>query len=458
MQNMTIEMIAKACNGSVFGSYDSTKEITGVIMDSRKAADGVLFIAVKGERVDGHRFIPQVFEQGAMCVVCETLPQELTGPCILVKDSLQALKDIGEFYRKSCKVKVVGITGSVGKTSTKEFVASVLSQKYKVHKTAGNFNNEIGLPLTVLGIQKEHEVAVLEMGINHFGEMHRLSKIARPDICVMTNIGQCHLEFLGTRDGILKAKSEIFDFMAEDGMVVLNGDDDKLSTLEQVKGRTPVAFGLQPDNAVYATDVENKGLFGSTAKIHIKNEAGTEEVIDVSIPLPGAHMVYNALCAAAVGRQLSLSAEEIRKGIETVQPTSGRSNIIRKQEMVIIDDCYNANPVSMEAAIDLLTMAEGRKVAILGDMFELGENELSMHRRVGAYAAKKQIDVLICIGTASESMYMGAKETENGSTEIYYYKTLQDFLNDMNRLLFAGDTVLVKASHSMGFEEVLKKL
>lgn len=245
MKNMTLRNIAKACNGIYYGPEEAlSREITEVVTDSRKAGEGCLFVAIKGERVDAHRFIPQVFEQKAACVLAEQKQEDARGPYILVDSTLQAVKDLAEFYRQQLGIKVVGVTGSVGKTSTKEMIASVLSEKYRVLKTLGNFNNELGLPLTVFRLREEHQVAVLEMGISDFGEMHRLSKIARPDICVMTNIGQCHLEFLKDRDGVLRAKSEIFDFTAEDGQAVLNGDDDKLAGIRQVKGKAPVFFGI----------------------------------------------------------------------------------------------------------------------------------------------------------------------------------------------------------------------
>ena len=212
MKNMTLGNIAEACSGTYHGTEEAKeKTITDITTDSRKAGKGSLFVAIKGEKVDAHRFIPAVFEQGALCVICEQAPEQAAGAYILVESSLQAIKDIAEFYRKQLDMKVVGITGSVGKTSTKEMIASVLSEKYRVLKTLGNFNNELGLPLTVFRLREEDEIAVLEMGISNFGEMHRLSKSARPDFCVMTNIGKCHLEFLGDRDGVLSAKSEIFD-------------------------------------------------------------------------------------------------------------------------------------------------------------------------------------------------------------------------------------------------------
>ena len=227
MKSLTLKKIAEVCKGTLHCCGKGTDgEIAGVVLDSRQIKKGYLFIATRGERADGHRFIPQVFSSGAAGVVCEEKPEDKSGPYILVEDSFQALRDIAGFYRQQLDVTVVGVTGSVGKTSTKEFISSVLETKYKVLKTEGNFNNEIGLPLTILRIRRCHEVAVVEMGISDFGEMHRLSEIAKPDICVLTNIGQCHLENLKSREGILKAKTEIFDFMGEKGRVCINGDDD----------------------------------------------------------------------------------------------------------------------------------------------------------------------------------------------------------------------------------------
>ena len=459
---MTLMVIAESCNGMLHqAGADLKKCAAGVVLDSRKVEKDFIFIATKGERVDGHDFIPQVMEKGALAVVCEKVPEDERIPYILVEDSFQALKDIAEYYRQQLSVKVVGITGSVGKTSTKEFIAGVLSEKYKVLKTEGNFNNEVGLPLTVLRIKEEHEVAVLEMGISNFGEMHRLSKIAKPDVCVMTNIGQCHLEFLGTREGILKAKSEIFDFANEKAAVFVNGDDDMLITVPERNGKVPTRFGLSEANDVYATDVENRGLFGSEAKIHIKKEDGSEECFAVSVPLPGGHMVYNALAAAGVANELGLTTEQIQAGISAVKPVGGRSNIIRAEKYTLIDDCYNANPVSMEAAIDLLSMALTRKVAILGDMFELGENSDALHERVGKYAVEKDVDMLLCVGENSKFMYDVAqkkKEELLKDTKLHYFATREDLESVVESLLERKDTVLIKASHGMGFDTVVKKL
>lgn len=453
MKNMSLRQIADACGGQLYNAEDSLiKEATGVVMDSRLVGKDYIFIATVGERVDGHSFIQQVYEKGALAVICEKVPSEVTGPYILVQNSFEALKAIAKWYRMQLDIKVIGITGSVGKTSTKEFISSVLAQKYHVLKTEGNYNNEVGMPLTILKLREEHELAVLEMGISDFGEMHRLSEIAKPDLCVITNIGQCHLENLGSRKGILKAKSEIFDFMNKKGHICLNGDDDMLATIEDVNGIKPIRFGMGTENTVYATNVNSKGLFGSTCIIHTDSSTFQAE-----IPLPGDHMILNALAATCVGRILQLSDEQIAAGIASVPSVSGRSNILRLNKITIIDDCYNANPVSMKAAIDLLKLADTRKVAILGDMFELGKNEVNLHYEIGTYAALSGIDVLICVGSLSENMFQGAQNA-NSMKELLYFKTRDELMNELPKLLHNNDTILVKASHSMGFERIVTQL
>jgi UDP-N-acetylmuramoyl-tripeptide--D-alanyl-D-alanine ligase len=466
MKNMTLNNIATAVNGELFNPNNTNiDDITakGVVIDSRLVDKDYIFIATKGERVDGHSFIDSVFDKGALGVICEKAPDNPKGAYIVVKDSFQALKDVAEFYRRQLSIKVVGITGSVGKTSTKEFVASVLEQGYSVLKTAGNFNNEVGLPLTVLGIRDNHQIVVLEMGINNFGEMHRLSKIARPDLCLITNIGQCHLENLGTRDGILKAKSEIFDYISENGTICLNGDDDKLSTISDIKGIKPIFFGLNSDNnynkknKIYATDFENLGLEGSSATIHIKGDKDIS--FNVNIPLPGEHMLNNALAATAVGIAFGMDTTLIKKGIETVEPVGGRSHVIKTDKLTLIDDCYNANPVSVKSALDLLSSTKGKRlVAILGDMFELGEDEKALHYEVGSYAASKDIAELICIGDLCRSMYEGARSVGNPKLILHHFDTKEDFCAKMDNILNENDIVLVKASHGMHFEEIIKEL
>ena len=285
MKNMTLKEIAVACGGIYYGDDESYyKEVSSVVIDSRKVEKDCLFIAIRGARVDGHMFIPQTIRDGALCALA---------------------------------------TGSVGKTSTKEMIASVLGEKYNVLKTAGNFNNEIGLPLTIFNIREEHEVAVLELGISNFGEMERLAKIARPDICVITNIGVAHLEHLKSRDGILKAKTEIFLYMNPNGSIILNGDDDKLSTVHPANGIQPVFFGLDDSRDFYADQVESCGLRGTNAVFHTPNST-----FSAHISIPGEHMVLNALAGIAAGYALGMNDEEIKAGIEALVPLAGRNNLI----------------------------------------------------------------------------------------------------------------------------------
>ncbi len=450
MQNMTLANIAACLQRTLCQAEGREQvEITGAVLDSRQVESGYAFFAVRGERVDGHSFIPQVAEKGAALVICEEVPA-VEIPYILVEDTLAALKTVAAFYREQLGIPIIGVTGSVGKTSTKEMIAAGLSTQFNVLKTQGNFNNEVGLPLTILRIRKEHQVAVVEMGISDFGEMHRLSQIAKPDICVITNIGQCHLENLGDRDGVLKAKTEIFDFMAKDGYVVLNGDDDKLATITQVHGRRPYFFGFGEKADVFATEVQGQGLFGSNFQMQLFGEK-----LHAAVPLPGQHMVINALAAACVGHILGMSNEAVLAGIASVQATGGRSNIMKFADKTVIDDCYNANPVSMKSAIDLLMMANGRKVVILGDMFELGTEEETLHREVGRYAAMARVDGMIFIGNLAREMYEGAMKLR---AMPEYYPDKESFFAAHKQSDFAETTILVKASHGMHFEEIVEWL
>ena len=453
MKNLTLKNLALACNGTYVGAKEiEDKEVTCIFTDSRKAEAGGLFVPNKGARVDDHDFIEQVMEKVVLATLSEKDLGEKPFPYILVKSSLTAVKDIAEFYLKQLQIPVVGITGSVGKTSTKEVIASVLAQKYNTLKTQGNFNNELGLPLTIFRLRDEHEMAVLEMGISDFGEMHRLAKIARPNTCVITNIGLCHLEFLKSRDGILKAKTEIFDYLQSDGHIILNGDDDKLVTVQEAKGIKPVFFGVENHQGIWADEIKPEGLKGISCCIH----AG-EESFSVLIPVPGKHSVYNALAATAVGLTYGLTIEEIRKGIESLQSVSGRFHIIETPEYTVIDDCYNANPISMKASLDVLTDALGRKVAILGDMGELGADERKMHQEVGRYAAEREIDVLLCVGELSADMAEAAR-TVSSKTQVEHFANKEDLMKELPELLEKGDTVLVKASHFMEFGEIVEKL
>lgn len=453
MKNMTLKHICAACSGVYYGPAENYgKCAEGITIDSRRVESGWLFAATVGQRVDGHSFMEDCYEKGALCCLGEKEPVSEKHSYIKVVSTFQALKDIAEYYRSTLSIPVVGITGSVGKTSTKEMIASVLSVKFNTLKTAGNFNNEVGLPLTVFGIRKEHEAAVLEMGISDFGEMHRLSKIARPDICVMTNIGLCHLEALGDRDGVLKAKSEIFDFAPKNVRAIVNGDDDKLRTLKNRENLNITFFGMDSQNDIYAKNVENLGLDGLKCKI-----VTPEGEFAVHIPIPGMHMVYNALAATCVGLSCHLTLAEIKTGIENARTISGRNHVIHTANYTVMDDCYNANPVSMKASLDVLAATFGRKVAILGDMGELGARERELHFTIGEYAAEKQIDLLLCVGTLSAEIVKGAKSV-NPDMNALLFSSKEKLLEKLPELLIKGDSILVKASHFMQFDKIVKVL
>lgn len=454
MKNLTLENIANACGGILICKSNElkVKEISDIVTDNRKVTEGSMFIAIKGNRTDGHNFINSAYESGALCVIAEK-DIKSDKPYIIVDNSLVAIKQIARYYRENLDIKVVGITGSVGKTSTKEIISSVLSEKYNVLKTDGNFNNELGLPLTIFRIREEHEIAVLEMGISDFGEMTRLSEIARPDVAVITNIGICHMENLKSRDGILQAKTEMFKNINENAVIILNGDDDKLSGVTEYNGIKPIFYYADniSDKNIYADKIENNGIKGIKCNIH-----HNETDISVNINIPGRHMVYNALAAVCVGKVFGLNDKEIKSGIEKLKPVSGRNNIMELDNITVIDDCYNANPISMKASIDVLKFAEGRKVAVLGDMFELGSNETALHAGIGEYISKTDIDVVIFVGHLMNNAFVKLSDTDTRNRKVYYFDNLDEMFTELKKVIIPNDTVLVKASHGMNFARIIE--
>lgn len=448
---MTLENITRACSGIYVGDEAlKNKIITGVEKDSRLIENGFLYLPFVGTKVDGHDFIQQVFEKGALCTLSEKTLDNPAGPYIQVDSVARALKDIAEFYREQLDCKIIGITGSVGKTSTKEIIASVLQEKFDVLKTEGNYNNEIGMPLTILKIRENHQIAVIEMGISDFEEMHRLAKVSKPDVCVITNIGTCHLENLGDRDGVFKAKTEMFDYAASDCFTVLNGDDDKLSNVDRVNGSKPVFFGIDTDRDVMALKYKADGILGTDVTIKY-----FDKEFETHIPIPGFHMIYNAMAATCVGAHFGMTLNEIDKGIRNLKAIGGRNNIFKNNGVVVIDDCYNANPMSMEASLNVLSQADGRTVAILGDMFELGANEVELHRQVGSVAKALNIDSVICIGNLAKYI---AETARNESGMTTYFESKADFEEHINEYIKEGDTVLIKASNGMKFNTIVRIL
>lgn len=455
MKNLTLENITKACGGSLYyaDGADMEAEAMGVAIDSRLMQEGYVFVAINGAKVDGHSFIKEVLENGAMAAICEKLPDNPGGPCILVDNSVKALQALARYYRDQVDVKVVGITGSVGKTSTKEVVAGVLSKKYCTYKTEGNLNNTIGVPLTILRIRDNMDIAVVEMGINQFGEMSLLTGVAKPDIAIITNIGTCHLEYLNDRDGVLRAKTEIFEGLNQDGLVILCHDDDKLATVESVNGKRPVFYGIDNEDSDYlATNIVYHELEGSDFEVVCKDKSR----FSASILLPGKHMVSNALVAVAVAKHFGMTTDEIVDGLADVHSIAGRNNVINLSNITIIDDCYNANPTSTMASIDTLQSISGSRVAVLGDMFELGKDEAKLHFDLGSYVAMHMIDKLVCIGKLSKNTYEGAMKAKAACA--YYFETVEEALPELLNIITKDDTVLCKASNSMNFKEIVNFL
>lgn len=445
--NLTLKEIADCCGGKFWGDGSALeKKITTVVIDSRKAMQGSLFIAIKGENTDGGNYIPAAAENGALCAVTQT-PR--TGfCCIVVSDPVKALQDIAAYYRSKLNITVVGITGSVGKTTTKEVVASVLSTKYRVIKTEGNFNNGLGLPLSILSIKPDTEVAVIEMGMNHFGEMSLLTSIARPTMCIMTNIGISHIENLGSRENILKAKCEIFECMPPAARCILNGDDDLLITIERPN---KCLYGFDRKNDVYIESFLEKGFEGTVFSVSLFGEH-----FDCFIALPGRHVLFAAMAAMAAGSWLGLTHDQLVDGISSARSISGRANVIHTDKYTLIDDCYNAAPDSVESGIDLLVKSDAkRSVCILGDMGELGDTAAPMHRRIGEHAATERVGLLIAIGALSKNTYDGC--VQNGGNAVYF-ENMDEFLKEKDALLLRGDTILIKASHFMNFNKIVEAL
>ncbi len=433
MRDMTIFSAARAAGGRVAGCGQDAP-LSGGVIDSREAGPGLMFCALPGERADGHEYMRSALEKGAACCLATHVPEGVTGPVILVDDVLSAMAKIAGACRDKLDIPVVGITGSSGKTTAKEMCAAVLSQKYNTLKTEKNFNNELGVPLTLFRIGPEHGAAVVELGINHFGEMSRLGAMAKPDIAVYTLIGRSHLEALGDLDGVLRAKGELVEHMPPDGLLIVNGDDEKLAAWRPA--RRKLTFGLGEGCDVRGVGFAPRGAEGSALTV-----LAGERRIELFLPAYGRHLAYAALAAAAVGIELGLSDGQIAAGAADYAPVGRRARIIETPSLTVIDDCYNANPDSVKMAIASAGALGGRLVCILGDMLELGEQSEQMHREVGE-AARAAGALLLTAGERSAAM--GGE----------HFASKAELISALPRLLKRGDRVLVKASHSMAFEEI----
>lgn len=449
---MPLNEIAKITDGELF--YSSSTIIKNISLDSREIEEGTLFIAIKGERFDGHDYIGKAFEDGAACIVAERIPYKVKGNVILVDSSLDALGALARTHKEKINPITVAITGSVGKTTTKQFVYSVLSQKYNTHKTDQNFNNEIGMPVTILKMKTNHEALVVEMGMSQKGEISHLTRIALPDIALITNIGNSHIENLGSREGIRDAKLEICEGLKPDGVLVLNGDEPLLANHE---GAVYVSLN-NPDSDYRAINIveDSKGV-----AFDIVSKNGVCK--GIRIPVIGIHNVMNAAFAYAVGKSVHISDEDIKAGLLNFENAAMRQNIYEHNGITIIEDCYNASPESMKAALRVLSItskaSSGRAIAVLGDMLELGSYSDKFHYEVGEYVAYIGIDKLYTFGEKAKFIADGAKAGGMLSENIISVKNL-DFVEEIgNKLkseLKEKDSILFKASRAVKMERVIE--
>lgn len=455
MEALTLRQLVEAVGGTLLGEFDDLDAVfLDVCTDSRNVTEGCLFLPLQGERFDGHGFINSALEAGAAgCITARERESYLPGKFyVKVRSTQRALRDLARYYKNLFPIPFIAVTGSVGKTTTKDMVAAVLSSRYKVLKTEGNFNNDIGLPLTVLRLDHTHEICVLEMGMDHAGEIDYLSELVEPDVALITNIGDAHIENLGSREGIFNAKCEVFAHLKKDGLAVLCGDDELLCTLRGKLEQKTVFVGRCEGLDYLACDLQSED---SSLKCVIRTP---NSQFGADIPALGEHMIYPTLMAVAVAEYFGMAPDEITQGIRAFLPTKMRMNLIRcPGDVVILNDAYNANPQSMRAAAAVLGSAhDRRRVAVLGDMKELGVNSELFHRAVGGYFAEAGIDRLIAIGDLARYIAEGA--VERGMEQAAYYASLDMAKDALLRELRAGVTILVKASRSMAFEKIVEFL
>ena len=460
--------------------------VSRVVIDSRQAVPDSVFVALRGEQTDGHRYLGDAFARGAVCAIVEqrpdpapgagacataidlcsldgvglqALPEQIVAPiCLVVPDSLVALQQLAAWWRSLFDVRVIGITGSIGKTTTKEFVGSVLAQRYNVLKSEGNYNNEIGLPLTLLRLDQSHECAVLEMGTYGLGEIRLLAQIARPHVGLVTNVGPVHLERLGTLERIVEAKAELPEALPPEGVAILNGDDERVRSMAERTSARVLTYGLTPECDLWADQVESRGLEGIRFRLHVRPGVGGPAGLSVPVrlSLTGRHSAYTALGAAAVGLVEGLSWHEIVEGLQ-----SGEQLRLRPLPAIhgatLLDDTYNSSPESAIAALDLLNELEGRKIAVLGDMLELGIREAEGHRRVAERAAEV-VSALVTVGERGRLIGEHARCLGMPAAQVIHVGGNEGAINYLSRTLRAGDKVLVKGSRGMAMEQIVRAL
>lgn len=453
-KNITVQDILEATKGNLM--YGNKNEICEKFSKSTKEIQpGDVYIGFKGERFDGGMFYEDALKQGAKgCIINKIADLEIKNIpnkfVIQVDDTVEAIAQIAKLKREKYNIPVIAVTGSVGKTSTKDIIYSVVSQKYTTLKTQGNMNNHIGMPMTILGLEK-HEALVIEMGMNHFGELRKLTQIAKPTIAVITNVGTAHIGNLGSRENILKAKLEILEGLQENGSVVINNDNDLLNKWQaENKKYKVITYGINNKSTNIAQNITYNDN-GSKYELYPEKQI-------IEVPVGGEAFVYNSLAAISVGKILNIPMSKIIEGIKKFELSKMRLDIQKtKKGYTVINDCYNANYDSMKSAIEYLkAFKANRKIAVLGDMLELGEFAKELHEKVGKIIAKNNIDILITIGKEAKNIADVAKE--NGVTHIYKFDNNQEAIKQLEKLLVVDDAVLIKASNSMNFKEIVDVL
>ena len=433
----TIRELLDAAGGTLYApSGFGDPVIDGLTIDTRTLVPGMAYVAIRGGTFDGHRFIPDAAAKGAVLSISDT---DVPYPHIRVENTVLAYQNIAKMHRERFDLPVVCITGSVGKTTTKEMVKAVLETTLNTHATVGNLNNQTGVPTTILQINESHQVSVTELGTNHFGEIAAIARVAQPTICLFTNIGEAHIEFFGSREGIFRGKTEMLQFMRPGGTVVANGDDDYLRTIPNA-----ITYGLSEGVDVRAVDLSENGLSGVTFTAELFGKR-----LPVSLSVAGRHMVQNALAALCVAHLLNVPDEAALKALASFRPGAGRSDVIETGRFTIIDSSYNCNPTSMESALDVLKNAKGRKVCIFGDMLELGPDAPAFHARIGAYAKRLGIDRMLTVGELAKNAAFDPEDA---------FDSVDDLLSALPAVLNDGDTILVKASFGMHLSAVVEAI
>lgn len=454
-----VKDIINICNGKLLcGNEEET--CVNFSKDTRTILKDDIYVGIKGENFDGNALYKEALEKGAKACILQGI--ELSNneietykdkAIIIVEDTIKALQKIANYKRKLYNIPVIAITGSVGKTSTKDIIASVVGTNYNVLKTQGNLNNHIGVPLTVLSL-REHNALVVEMGMNNAGELSVLSKIAEPNIAVITNVGTAHIGNLGSRENILKAKLEILDGLQNDGVLIINNDNDLLNKWknEYTGNVKVVTYGIENKSDFNAINIE---LNENSSTFDL--EENEQKIEKIKVPVGGTHFVYNALSAIAVGEQLKISAEKIKNGIEKFELTKSRMELIKTdKDITIINDCYNANYDSMKAGIEYLSKANAsRKIAVLGDMLELGEFSNELHTKVGEEVVNNKIDILIAVGEMGK-VIANTVENSNGNTQVFWFDNNEEAIEKIKKIMKKGDMILVKASNGMKFKNIVE--